>query len=149
MFSWFVLGRLMTSNLCKRTNLPLLCPCYHLFRKLVFLEGLLPPFPPSQSKGILPLCDLLNVTPVTVSGPVLVGTKTTTVYKLPHHIPFSVLKWLLSHLCCSCGNRGKSTVMLVMVQPVLLVQWQHERIASQSHTLANLCCVVPSVSGPC
>lgn len=31
----------------------LLCPCYHLFRKLILLEGLLPPFPPSWDKGIL------------------------------------------------------------------------------------------------
>lgn len=69
----------MTSNLCKRTNLPLLCPCYHLFRKPIFLEGLLHPFPPSQNKGILPLCNLLNVTHLTVSGPVLVGAKTTII----------------------------------------------------------------------
>lgn len=31
----------------------LLCP--YLFRKLILLEGLLPPFPPSWDKGILPL----------------------------------------------------------------------------------------------
>lgn len=69
----------MTSNLCRRTNVPLLCPCYHLFRKQIFLEDLFPPFPPSQNKGILPLCDLLTVTHLTVSGRVLVGTKTTII----------------------------------------------------------------------
>lgn len=55
------------------------CVPDHLFRKLIFLEGLCPPFPPSQGKGFLPLCDLLNVTLLTVSGPVLEGKKTTII----------------------------------------------------------------------
>lgn len=58
----------MTLNLCTRTSLPLLFPCHHLFRKLILLEDLLPPFPPSWDKGFLPLCHLLNVTHLTMSG---------------------------------------------------------------------------------